>query len=423
MCDTLVIPLSHTARGKMIFAKNSDREPNEAQVVVHFPRTKTSATKIKCTYIKISQVPETFEVILSKPFWMWGAEMGVNEHGVAIGNEAVFTKISFDKSNNGLTGMDLLRLALEGASTAKSALETMISLLEQYGQDACGGFENKNFYYHNSFLIADPTEAWVLETAGKHWVAEKTNGPRTISNGLTIGENYDLISKEAIDYAYKKGWIKKGGPFHLAQAFTSKFMSWASGCTVRQTITSQSSTKAKFSVLEGIKILSSHSNSKNFTPHKSSTNDVCMHATGLTCPNQTTSSMVAELQRNGQSKVWATGTSNPCLSLFKPMYFGNPSEQDSFMSDENFWRKAECFHRLASKDYTAIKKFCKDHIQSKQQEFMDGGYNSSISAHQAFEFHRTKIEEGIREFGKLKNKNFAPLYSMYWARQNARMML
>ena len=73
---------------------------------------------------------ETNAVLLSKPFWMWGAEMGVNEHGLAIGNETVFTRVPYEK-RPALTGMDLLRLALERAATAQKAVHIVTDLMEQ----------------------------------------------------------------------------------------------------------------------------------------------------------------------------------------------------------------------------------------------------------------------------------------------------
>ena len=108
--------------GTVILAKNSDRQPNEAQALVHIPRARHEAgTMVKCTYIEIPQVAETYEVLLSKPFWIWSCEMGANECGVTIGNEAAFSKIPAGKEP-GLIGMDFIRLALERADAARQAI-------------------------------------------------------------------------------------------------------------------------------------------------------------------------------------------------------------------------------------------------------------------------------------------------------------
>ena len=115
---------------------------------------------------------------------MWGAEMGANEYKVVIRNEAVFTKIKMVKQNKGLTGMDMLRLALEQSKTADESVLVIQNLLSRYGQDACGGYEDKNMFYHNSFLIADPNGAYILETAGMFWVLKRIEGYTSISNIL-----------------------------------------------------------------------------------------------------------------------------------------------------------------------------------------------------------------------------------------------
>ncbi|MDZ7898115.1 MAG: C69 family dipeptidase [Arcicella sp.] len=363
MCDTFIALPSITKNRTIIFGKNSDREPNEAQGIVRFPRRKNTEKTLSCTFTEISQVSESYEVILSKPFQMWGAEMGVNEFGVTIGNEAVFTKIKIDKTNQGLTGMDLLRLALERSKTAEEALECITDLLKTYGQDACGGYENKDFFYHNSFIIADKNEAYILETAGSEWVAKRVKDYGSISNGLTIGEDFDMVSENAISFAQEKGWHKTGS-FNFQKSYSNSLMSWASGCKIRQKITSEGISKTGFTVKYAIELLSSHHLSDDkFAPHKGTTGDVCMHATSTLNPSHTVGSMIVEIRKDNPITIWFTGTSNPCLSVYKPFFLGgNGILNETFQNPEakfdrkTLWWIAERLHRLGNLNYPKLKE-------------------------------------------------------------------
>ena len=98
MCDTMgkLLPNGHA-----LFGKNSDRSPNEPQTLRYYPATAHTDKRVMTTYIEVEQVKETKAILLSQPSWLWGGEMGVNECGVCIGNEAVFTKGKYNKT--GLT--------------------------------------------------------------------------------------------------------------------------------------------------------------------------------------------------------------------------------------------------------------------------------------------------------------------------------
>ncbi|MFR7950941.1 MAG: carcinine hydrolase/isopenicillin-N N-acyltransferase family protein, partial [Acutalibacteraceae bacterium] len=119
MCDTVYLKRERRA----FFGKNSDRSPNEAHLMLRVPaREYAEGEMLRATYISVPQVRHTYACVLLKPHWIWGAEMGWNEFGLNIGNEAVFTREKREKQD-GLIGMDLLRLALERCRSAKEALK------------------------------------------------------------------------------------------------------------------------------------------------------------------------------------------------------------------------------------------------------------------------------------------------------------
>ena len=360
MCDTLVALGSVTSDGVVILAKNSDREPNEAHELVHMPRaTHPEGSTVRCTYVEIPQVPETFGVLLAKPFWIWGAEMGVNEHGVAIGNEAVFTRVPYQKEP-GLIGMDLLRLALERAATARAALDVITDLLAAYGQGGNCGFTIK-FYYHNSFLIADPNEAWVLETAGRQWAAEGVQDVRSISNAITIGHEWDLASDELVNYALDRGWCKSRDDFHFGRCYSDFLYTHFSKAHARQCRTTDllRASKGQIAVGTMMTILRDHGPDvdPNWTPARGLTGvDVCEHVGfGPVRIAQSVGSMVSHLTDRGHTH-WVTGTSAPCTGIFKPVWFDaglpdtGPAPTGTYNQASLWWRH-ESLHREVLRDY------------------------------------------------------------------------
>ena len=362
MCDTLVAVGNSTKDGAVLFAKNSDREPNEAHEILFVPAARHVLGKeVKCTYITIPQVEETYAVLLAKPFWIWGAEMGTNEHGVTIGNEAVFTKAGYDKEP-GLIGMDFIRLALERSKTAESALHTLIRLLEVYGQGGNCGFAH-SLYYHNSFIVADRTEAWVLETAGRQWAAQKVRDVRSISNALTIDDDWDMASADLIPFAQDRGWYRRGEAFSFSRCYADFLYTTFADGRRRQACTMDALQARKGSLTEAdmMTYLRSHGDESgaSYQACRGLTGAVvCMHASlGPVRGSQTVGSMVSKLEPDGLCTHWLTGTAAPCTGIFKPMWMdampdvGQPPL--GVYDDKSLFWQHELVHREVLRAYGA----------------------------------------------------------------------
>jgi secernin len=358
MCDTMVALGNSTSDGSVLFAKNSDRDVNEAHEIVIIPGAKyPEKSKVKCTYIEIPQVARTNTVLLAKPFWIWGCEMGANEHGVVIGNEAVFTKAKVRKEP-GLIGMDFVRLALERANTAPAALRTIIQLLETYGQSGNCSYDH-SLYYHNSFLIADGKEAWVLETADFQWAAIQVKDIYSISNAITIENEWDLCSDELVKYAVDHHWCKSRNDFSFKRNYSEFLHTHFSQADIRQSCSIENLRKSKerLNALSMMKILRSHPGDQNWRTDKSLTEwGVCMHrGYGPFRVSQSVGSLVSQIKPE-ISTHWVTGTSAPCTGIFKPIWIdsGIPDlgpKPTNKNNPDSIWWKHEELHREVIKDY------------------------------------------------------------------------
>jgi hypothetical protein len=167
-CDTFVALPDMTADGSMLLAKNSDRPAEECQPLRYWPRRQSSATSaLRLAYLEIPDVEQSWAHLGASPYWCWGHELGLNEWGVGIGNEALFTRDLAEHVTQsrhgqpppaGILGMELVRLGLERATTAQQAVSTITELVAAHGQWGSGvpGRPIEQGAYDNSYLVADP---------------------------------------------------------------------------------------------------------------------------------------------------------------------------------------------------------------------------------------------------------------------------
>jgi len=323
-CDSLVALGAATADGAVLFAKNSDRPAGECQPLVQIPAARhPPGARLRCQYIEIAQVAETARVIGSRPHWLWGFEHGLNQHGVAVGNHTVFSKDPL--TGHGLIGMDLVRLALERGRTAPQAVEVISGLVETYGQGG-SGYADTDWPYHNSFLIADRREAYLLETSDRRWAVRRVEEVGSASNHLGIGADWDALADGTIEHAIANGWWDEAseGRFDFAAAYrdTSVAPPVISSGRHRRTCELLTGARGRLTPASLRAALRDHYDGPVLRPGRTPEDEryfsVCMHADPV---GTTTASMIARLPADPDDLLRYWGSlGSPCAGVFLPYY-------------------------------------------------------------------------------------------------------
>jgi len=409
-CDTFAVSKNYNIYNQNLFAKNSDRPLGEAQKLCYFEsKDFEKGEMIKCTHLTIPQVSHTYAMIGSQPYWIWGFEMGVNEHGLMIGNEAQGS-VCPAENEEGLLGMDLLRLALERAKTAREAIDVITQLLEKYGQNANASmlFDRR---YENSYLMVDNEEIWLLETAGRHWAAKKIDDWHAISNCYSIEKDFDMTSEGLESYIRTNKLLSSNEPLNFAKAFTKP--------AIRQT-----NAVPRWRRMN--KLLSGFGNNISFDKCKSILRDhhndeiteprfgavmgtfcsICMHAQTWDAA-QTVAGFITTYDDN-LGIIGRFAPSTPCLSVFVPFYFNAPipevlSKGDGSYDKESLWWAVERLAMGVTIDEERFAGHVKDVLSSLENEIESKTYSAGAKAKALIK--NGKSDEAWKTLGELSQES------------------
>lgn len=323
MCDSFYLP----AGGSIFFGKNSDRNAAEPQTFRLVPGREPGSS-VRFGEREFGLADKGHALALSCPTWMKGAEMGLNGAGVAIGNEAVFSR--FKAAPTGTLGMDFVRAALMASSTAQEALDALVTLTETIDQGGVGSYRGR-MVYNNSYLISGPDGAYVLETAARRWAWKALDGAAAISNSYSIGHDYkrlDAGTRKAIAPVNERmACLDESDAGRLGQKDSwkayveDKFLSWFSGGDARRrTVTGLLAGAAEAGTrAAALAVLRAHAAIDPEIPVWP--RNVCCHDLDI-MGNPTTASMLVEYAP-GRTVLWFTGASYACCNLFKPVLLSN----------------------------------------------------------------------------------------------------
>jgi secernin len=207
MGSDMVVALGRaTGDGQTLFGHNNSQGSSDGVSWLRVPgRHFATGEAVALQHLELPQVRHTATVLACRTGGDAGYDCGVNEHGVAVGIASLRTRLA--EPQRELLGPELVRLALERADSARHALEILTTFIARHGQASTSRADARDC----AFLLADATEAFVLQCAGRFWAYQEVLQTRAVSDGCLIRQDWDRIAPGLSCHAIEAGWWPEDG--------------------------------------------------------------------------------------------------------------------------------------------------------------------------------------------------------------------
>ncbi len=210
---------SHWLYGELYFHKAAHFKSGSTRQIIEWDTYKPLGyiPEVEHTFQTMGNMNE-YQLIIAETTW-GGRESQINKDGIMDYGSLIYT-------------------TLQRARTARQAIECIVELANSYGYPSEG----------ETFSIADPNEAWIMELVGKGeqkgivWVARRipdgyicahANQARIGQFPLNDPENC-LYAPDVISFARENGWFDgKDEDFNFRHAYNPMDFGAARGCEAR----------------------------------------------------------------------------------------------------------------------------------------------------------------------------------------------
>jgi len=256
--------------------------------------------------------------------------------------------------------MDLVRLGLERARSAAEAVDVMTGLLEACGQGGIADAAHREAY-DSSFLVADPTHAFILDTAGSDYAVAPFPAGTAISNRISLGTEWTRASGALApgeDFGRFRDARENTAYADVRLAASRRFLESASpgGLTPAATAAHlRDHGTGPWGAPGGDGPV--HPPPEGIGEDFSGVS-VCMHVRGLSV---TAASMIAELPlgiEDGAPLRTHVAPGSPCASIYVPAFPSTAAGPPPFipleLSSEDLWHAADAVRQRVEDDPGAL---------------------------------------------------------------------